>query len=296
MLDINDLKAPVRHMRRYGVTTARQILPEAAKTAAVAAALCIVSAVVPGVVRSADLVPHTAYYSLALRDGAAGGNIKSAGGDLAIRLSADCAGWTVDNHMTLDAAYSTGQAVRLGTEATTWEARDGSRYNFSMRTLVNGQEAPRIEGHAISDGVRSRAVFSSPPRPEVPLSAATVFPLAHTQKILAAAAKGRRIVTMQVFDGFSSTESSLVNVVIGMPGPVKVKPGSPAAISTDIPAWTFGFAIFADESKGAEPAMEWNTQVYANGVMGWADIIIAGFVIRAELKKLALDDLPDCKP
>ena len=280
-------------LRRTTAEAARQQLPHAARIAGLAAALSVALGGLPAVLASA-LVPHSAHYDIKLLSVRSGGNVSEVSGDMAVQWEGDCSGWTLHHRMLFDVGYADGATVRIKVDASTWESRSGDRYTYSVRTLYDDREAERIEGHARRDGAKSKAVFSAPDGKTVQLPRDVLFPTAHTEKVLAAARKGRTIVPARVFDGFTDDGALLVNAVIGN----RLADGDAAAKAFPAlaghAAWVVQLAFFPTDSAEAEPQSEIGMILYDNGVARNLDMGFGEFGIRADLKRLEVAERPVC--
>lgn len=278
-------------LRRIAAQAARQDLPHAARIAGFAAALACLLA--PAANASA-LVPHSAHYDVRLLSARSGGNVADVSGDMAVQWEGDCSGWTMHQRMFFDVGYADGTVVRVKVDASTWEARTGDRYTYSVRTLYDDREGDRIEGHARRAGAKSEAVFSVPEGKTVPLSGDVLFPTAHTEKVLAAARKGRTILPARVFDGFTDGGALLVNAVIGKHVDGAKVPGEPFPALAGHTAWRVELAFFETDSAQAEPESEIGMTLYDNGVVSNLNMGFGEFEIRADLKRLAVAERPAC--
>ena len=256
----------------------------------VLAAVAVLSA--PATAAAAAAVPHMAHYAMRLLSARSGSGVEGVTGDMAVRWEADCSGWTMTHKSVFRASYSGGQNVTLTAESTTWEARDGARYNFHTRTLLNGQETERLEGHATL-GARNEAVFAAPEPRVIPLPPEAIFPMRHTQAVLDAAERGTPILAARLFDGFSFEGAVLVNAVLGPKQPGAQRPDAAFPALARLPSWKVQLAFF-EATQASEPKSEIGMRIYGNGVADGLVLDFGDFRVQADLKNLKVEPVPSC--
>ncbi|MEQ9122887.1 MAG: DUF1849 family protein, partial [Alphaproteobacteria bacterium] len=127
---------------RFGALAARA----AAATVLGIAAGGAPAAAAPSAVR-ADLQPHRAVYEMEL---AKGGNssFSDGFGRIVIEMSDACDGFIVSQRQRVELVTRDGGSLPSDVNGSTWEAKDGGLYRYSVERL-EGVEAPsRIVGRA----------------------------------------------------------------------------------------------------------------------------------------------------
>jgi len=275
----------------YSAIFTRHLLPQVRRFCIVWGALIVLS---PTAI-AAGFAPHTAHYAMKLLSARSSSNIESVTGDMLVRWEGDCSGWTMSNRTIFNVGYTGGEAVRVTMDATTWEAIDGDRYTFLVRTLFNDKESERIEGTAHIAQNGRVADFVSPAKKRVVLPPGTIFPTRHTEQVLGVAGDRPQIVRATVFDGFTDCGAQFVNAIVG--GRIAAKPGAatPFPELKAQPSWTVNLAFFPVDKQDAEPESEISVKIFANGIAGLMDMGFGDFRVSGKLKNLETARLPVCK-
>lgn len=244
---------------------------------------------------AANLVPHTAHYTMKLLSARGGSGIDAVSGDMAIRWEGDCSGWTMSNRTVFDVTYTGGESVRVTMDASTWEAAAGDRYTYLVRTLFNDKETERIEGKARIAGGRGIAEFTLPTKKTIMLPAGTMFPTAHTKTVLDAAGETPEIIRATVFDGFTDAGAQFVNAVVGkrLSGGKLGESAFPALKNQ--PAWSISLAFFDAAKDDAEPSSEIRLKIFRNGIAELMEMDFGDFRLLADLKDLKIGKPFGCK-
>lgn len=243
-----------------------------------------------GVAETMDLAPHRAVYHLALDRANAGSGVAAVRGEMAIEWLRGCDGWTFEHKSVMSIEFAAGEAIRLTTNATSWESLDGTAYRFSMRNLTGGTESDRIEGTARLDGPggAGTAVLAAPKSKTYQLPAGALFPIAHTTEVLrrARAAAPPVLFSSVVFDGMGDEGPLSATATIGKMRRAEIPAASPAAKLAGEAAWPVHVAYYPIESPSPTPKQEIGMRLFANGVADDLTIGFADFVVRATLEKL----------
>ncbi len=248
-----------------------------------------------------SVAPHRALYDVSLED-APGGQVSGVSGKISVEWQHSCAGWTFEYRSLISVTQAETGAVRLSTVATTWESGDGTQYRFNVHNRANGRDLETVEGVASvsADGGGGKVVFSAPKKQEMSLPAGTLFPVAHAEVILTAAASRMPPVFLprQVFDGMDAEALHLVNAVIGKAGKAdgKASPASPnlhPALQR-LRRWPVSLAYFKPDAREQVPSHEVNMIVFENGVSDRMIMDFSDFTVRATLSRLEMFPRSDC--
>lgn len=226
----------------------------------------------------------------------AGGNgtgVANVDGDMVADWDQSCEGWTLSQKSVINIYAPSGQRVlSIASTISTWESRDGREYRFAVRNLRNGRPAEIIEGTAriAADGSSGRAEFTSPKKQTMPLPRGTVFPTAHTVRVLEKLHEAPTIVPMPVFDGMTVDGVHDVNTVIGRPA----KGVSTQAQLTGRWSWPIHLAFFSEGGQQAEPEHEIGMRLFDNGVSEALVLDFRNFKVRGTLERLELGRRPTC--
>lgn len=257
---------------------------------AFAAALC---AGTPA--QAAGLVPHKALYSIDLIATHNGSQITNIGGQMLYETRQDCGAWVTDHHFDLFYEYAESPGMRISSDFSTYESEDGKTLNFTSRRSRDGEMYQEIRGAAETGIKASQAVYTMPDGLKQKLAQDTVFPTAHTMKLIKHAEKGDKFYTANVFDGSDEEGPIEINSFIGkriepQKTPVKEKGGKIDSSLTDNKAWSVRMAVFPAADKGEESDYEMSMVFHENGVISDMTIDYDDFSVRQKL--VALEKLP----
>ncbi len=245
---------------------------------------------------SAQIASHRAAYKLSLGNGKSSG-ITALEGAMYIDWHEACEGWTISQRMRFQLFDNTGQEIDNDISFSSWEAKDGLNYRFTLRTLRDGEVAEELRGSAKLDGPGKggQAVFSEPENEVIALPPGTIFPTEHSILLLEKAQAGDKIFARQVFDGATLDGALEINaLVVGKLPPQKPASAKIAADLVKGAAWRMRMAFFKVGDPSAEPEYETSMHVFDNGV--GLDFIFdyRDFSIKATLEQLEALPKPRC--
>lgn len=260
--------------------------------------LMIASAVVVFVVVpvSAQVASHRAAYKLSL------GNAKTSGiadleGAMYIDWHEACEGWTISQRMRFQITDEDGQPIDNDISFSSWEAKDGLNYRFTLRTMRNGEVAEELRGHAelAGKGKGGKATFSEPDGEVIELPPGTIFPTEHSIQLIQKAIAGEQIFARQVFDGATLDGALEINALITSKlAPESLGNKKIAAELLKGSSWRVRMAFFKLEEQAAEPEYETSMRMMDNGI--GVDFIFdyKDFSIKAQLEQLEALPKPRC--
>ncbi|WP_148219279.1 cell envelope integrity EipB family protein [Azospirillum sp. B510] len=234
---------------------------------------------------SARIQPHRAIYTMALASARNGSKVSDVRGRMMFEWADACDGWTTEQRFQLRFVYSEGDDMAMNTNYTTWEAKNGLRYRFNVRKLVNGEVDEEVRGEANlnADGAGT-AQFTKPEPQEMDLPARTMFPTAHTLAILDHAERGEPFFSRTIFDGSDAEGPTEVSTVVGKPGTPKDEAKSPLLKVGK--AWPVRMAFFPLQSDSAQPEYEMSLNLLENGIAESMLIDYGDFTVNAVLEKI----------
>nr|WP_211114216.1 cell envelope integrity EipB family protein [Azospirillum rugosum] len=234
---------------------------------------------------AANIVPHRAVYKMSLLSARNSSKVTDVRGRMLFEWADACDGWTTEQRFQLRFAYSEGDEMAMNTNYTTWEAKDGQRYRFNVRKLINGEVDEEVRGEAVLDKDGSgSASFSKPEPQEMKLPDQTMFPTAHTLAILDHAGAGEHFFNRIVFDGADSEGATEVSTVIGTAAEAKEDVTDPLLKGKT--AWPVRMAFFPLKSDAAQPEYEMSLRLLQNGVAESMQIDYGDFTVNAVLEKI----------
>lgn len=239
-----------------------------------------------------EIAPHRAIYELDLASVRMGSQVSDVGGQMLFLWEDSCDGWTVEQRYRTSYLFAEGGEVQQWMTYATWESKDGHDFNFSVRNVTGGVTDEEVRGIARIAGDGGGTVeFRLPESREEALPRGTLFPTAHTLRLLEEAEAGARFFIALLFDGTEMDGLSEISAVIGDQQPVTATTEN-ALLQR--PSWPVQLAFFSVSEGTAEPTYEMSVTLYDNGVVDGMLINYGDFVIRATLLELEPIDRPDC--
>lgn len=249
----------------------------------------LVSAVLLGAALPAeatDLAAHRAVYALKLET-AKNGDVTQASGTMAYEVQDACDGWATRQRLQMTITNRDGQDVEMLSDYTTWESKDGLRIRFRTRQTTDQAVTSDIAGEAslAATGAAGSAHFSSPEDATKPLPPGTLFPMKHTEALLAAAQAGKTFIAVPLFDGTSAAGAQDSSIVINhWQGPMAGKWPDLTKLSSG----RFHIAFFDRGPEHMLPDYEVVMRYWANGVADDLEMDFGDFVMGAKLAEFTL--------
>jgi hypothetical protein len=248
--------------------------------------LCLAAFVKPAT--AAEVVPHHAVYELSLKSGGHG-EISDVAGTIEFDWEDACDGWAVSYRMDMMFVYQAGTAMEFGMNIASWESKDGSRYRFFVKRLEGDQVTEEFRGEAELDASGGgKAEYSLPEQKTVELPPGTLFPTAHSLRVLDIVAHGERFFWATFFDGSDGEGVLGVNTVVAD------RKDSDAAIGK---AWPLlagtaysnvQLAFFRSTDESELPESEQQLLMFDNGITSELIFDYGDFSVLGKLKELKL--------
>lgn len=234
---------------------------------------------------AANIQPHRAVYKMSLLSARNSSKVSDVRGRMLFEWADACDGWTTEQRFQLRFVYAEGDEMAMTTNYTTWEAKDGRRYRFNVRKLINGEEDEEVRGDArlAKDGTGT-ATFTKPEPQDMELPPHTMFPTAHTLAVLDHASAGDTFFNRIVFDGADAEGATEVSTVIG--AAIQTKDDAAEPLLKDKKAWPVRMAFFPLKSDSAQPEYEMSLRLLQNGVAESMQIDYGDFTVNAILEKV----------
>jgi len=256
------------------------------RPAAVAAVVVFGMLGTAGAAAAADLAAHRALYELKLNDAHAG-DVSSASGTMAYEVQDVCDGWATRQRLQMTITNHDGQDVQMLSDYTTWESKDGLKLQFRMKQTTDQSVTSDVAGNATLEGPgkAGTATFTSPSTDAKPLAAGTLFPMKHTEALLAAAKDGKKFLALPLFDGTTATGPQDSSIVIG---PWSGTPQGKWPDLTKLASGKFHIAFFDREPDKQQPDYEVSMRYWDNGVADDLDMDFGDFVMDGQLAEFKL--------
>jgi hypothetical protein len=252
---------------------------------------------VPAEAAGVQLVPHRAVYSMKLGSLRSGSSTVDARGAMYVEWSEACDGWTVTQRVKLALTTAQGDDLETDSNYSSWEAKDGRSYRFTVRNMRDGRLAEELRGAAnlAANAGAGEALFTTPVGTRFALPKAAVFPTEHTVQLIAAAQGGENHLSRVIFDGASLDGPLEVNAIIGAPikAPANVAADAGAELTSG-PSWRVRLAFFPLSSQSPEPDYEVGVRLFENGVADNFLLDYGDFSVAANLEKIEALPRPRC--
>ncbi len=245
---------------------------------------------------TSQILPHRAIYDLKLSKTQANSNVTQASGFFEFEWEDACSGWTVLHKTRLKVNYSDGRSLDFGASHKSWEAKDGTSYQFFIKRDYNGGAAEEVRGEAQrGEGDQPGiATYSVPEEREITLPKGAIFPTQHSLELLSAAEGEGLPLWRVVFDGSGDDGFFGISAALARPLAPGEEPGEIAQAVAAQSSWRLQLAFFDIKNQTGAPEQEQALRIFANGVVDELELDYGDFVVKARLRELKPFDAPDC--
>ncbi len=243
---------------------------------AAALAWLLAAAAVPAAAAEVPLAAHKALYVLTLEK--ARGDVVAARGTMGYEVQDACDAWAVRQRLDMLVTNAEGQTIEMVSDYATWETKDGKRMRFHMKETTDTAVTSQTDGDAEIDGPHGSGVAHYL-RPE---KATKALPPA---AIIAAAAAGKKVLELPLFDGTSDSgaeDSSIVITSRDKPAKSKWPALSP------LPSLFVHIAFYDVGSTDMLPDYQVGMRYWDNGVGDDMSMDFGDFVMHATMTEFAL--------
>ena len=223
----------------------------------------------------AEMVPHRAVYEFRLGSATSAAGITDVRGRLVFEFNGStCEGYSQKMRFVMSVTDREGTTKVNDLRSTTWEDAAGAAFRFEIENLEDRQRVDLTTGSATRDDAGQVAVaLTKPVASALNLAEPAYFPLQHTAQLIAAAKRGERQFSANVYDGSELGQQYFrTTAVIG-----KAASGDEAELAgianaerlNGQPSWPVTIAYFnaaAPQGEGT-PEHEMIFRVYPNGVI-----------------------------
>ena len=239
----------------------------------------------PDMVVYPEMAAHRALYSIRL-DPSSHGDIVAATGTMGYEVIDACDGWTVRQRLRLMVTDNEGHDIEMVSNYATWESKNGLNFNFHLKQMTEGAITSQTDGTAklVHRGGSGEARYTMPEEATKALPPGTLFPMAHTAAIIAAAREGRKFFTAPLFDGTvdnGAQDSSVAILDWKKPQPNKY---------VDL-AGLFSTRVrvaFFDRAPGTQlPDYQVGMRYWENGVADQMQMDFGDFIVNATMTEYA---------
>ncbi|WP_373084461.1 EipB family protein [Sneathiella sp.] len=254
-----------------------------------------VTAGVPGGAFAAplQLASHQAVYDLKLESLSETGGLEDVRGRIVLKIEQHCDGLIVNQRMVLELVNVQGGTVISDYVQSTWEDNSGKTMRFDMSNMLNGKTVEKYRGVAKHEKDKTTVTFSEPDKEEMDLPASVIFPGEHTRELLAAATKGKSLLSTKIFDGNGDNGLSDTLAVIG-----KEKTfADPAKVTEKLDGlkyWPLQISFFDLRERQTEPDYEIVMKMFENGVASDLLLKYQDFTLSGKMKELKFFNTEKC--
>lgn len=215
-------------------------------------------------------------------------DITGATGRLQFQVIDGCSGWGSYQHMTLIIRNVDGSLSKLISNYTTWESKDGKSLTFRVsQSDGNGKMKVVDAGTATHTGPDNSGIvkFTIPADSTVKLPPGTLFPMQHTEALLAAGRAKKAFISPLLFDGTSASGASSTFVtILGDRGPEQTPwPALDHYASTDV-----SIAFFPRTNQDSTPDFSTTMRYFEDGVTTNLALDFGDFVMSGKLDSLVI--------
>jgi hypothetical protein len=225
------------------------------------------------------MLAHKALYTLTLGS-TKGKDVIAARGTMGYEVTDACDGWAVRQRLRMTITNAEGQNIEMASDYATWESKDGLKFRYHMRQTTDTAVTSQTDGEASlrKGGGPGEAHYTAPHDATTTLPAGTVFPMAHTAAIIAAARDKKHFVSLPLFDGTdeNGVEDSFI-VAIDWKTPMQSK----WPVLSPLPSTKVQIAFFDHQPNAITPTYQVGMRYWDNGVaddmrMDFGDFVMSG--------------------
>ena len=246
----------------------------------------------PAMAEPVQLAAHRANYVLTLDSVRQDSNVTGVRGNMAYEVTDACDGWAVRQRLDMTLSNRDGQDVQMVSDYLTWESKDGSKLRFRMKQTTDNAVTEQVEGDAslTAPGGVGEIHYTQPEDKTMPLPEGTLFPMAHTAAIIAAAEAGKKFLTLPLFDGTGAEGAQNTSVFISSWGGPSAAPYPELA---ELPSGRVRVAFFARTKEAQQPDYEVGMRYWSNGVADALNMDFSDFVVNGKLASFTMP-APHC--
>ncbi len=236
-----------------------------------------------------ELAGHRAIYDISLSRPDPAGAVVAIRGRLAVEVQDSCDGHTTNQRFWTEMMNADGENVVSDFTLSSWEAKDGSRFRFEMRNLLNGEVSEEYAGSAVMRGLEGGAVEMRKPEEEtIALPKGITFPNQHLARIIRKALDGAPFASIRVFDGSGEEGLFETGAKIGRPVPPETGGNPLFAPLSGLRSWPVRIAFFPLKTKAEEPQYEIGFRLFENGVSGDITLDYGEYAMKGVLRQLEM--------
>jgi hypothetical protein len=244
------------------------------------------------------IIPHRAYYDVALARSDDGSDVASAEGKMVFEVTGSaCEGYRMRQRMVVNIGDEDGNNGLLDFRIITFESGDGDVYDFDSRTTLNEQTVEAVKGEARRVGPVVEVKLEEPAVKTVTMAGDVLFPSQHMQVIIDAALAKRRFLASDIYEGAGTGEAS-DDAAVAIGGALPLATDTP--LRNGVAHWPVSVGYF-DPDKANEhglgeelPTYQMSFTLYENGITNDLLMDYGDYALSASLKKIEPIAKPAC--
>lgn len=245
---------------------------------------CLVLSAIPVASQAMELAAHRAFYRLTLASTQNSG-VTSASGAMEYEVIDGCQGWATQQRLDMTVLDREGGDTHTVSDYSTWESKDGQHFRFRITQSTNGDRQVRAGSAELPPGRPGYAVYTLPTPKRIALPPGTVFPMAQTEAVLAAAQKGQMFVSLPVFDGTATTTVENTFAVIAERGQQMETAFAPLK---HLPSLYVHMGYFDTDTTQMLPDTLLSMRYWDNGVADALTMDFGNFIMSGKLAQFEL--------
>lgn len=247
--------------------------------------------------QAASLSAHRAIYDLTLDAERPGTQVDKARGRIAFQLTGSpCEGYTIMLRQVTSLDTGEGQETISDLRSESWENAASTSYRFKTQNFVNREIREDVTGTVARQKNDTLAVRVTKPKPANFVIPGQIYlPTEHTRAMLAAAERGERLLSANVYDG--SPDGRKIYETLTVIGAVIVPDGKEQPLSPALkglkryPVVTSYFELGKADRL---PAYTLAFDLYENGVSSALRLNYGNFALKGKLQSVELLPVKPC--
>lgn len=247
---------------------------------------------------AASIASYRAVFDLGLGTSARSSGVAALDGRLVLEWRDTCEGYIFAQRIRTEMIMYEGGPIINDYMVSSLESRDGRRFRFSLKHVVNDAEVDLHRGVAEKGAAGEPGVvgFTSPADTELALPKDVIFPSEHNLILARQAIAGERVVSAMVFDGSGAEGLNNTVAFIGRELPAVAAGDDRYAAVAGQRSWPVRLAYFqiGTKQKQSVPVYEVGFRLFESGVPGDLSLEYPEYSIIGRLKTLKILPSPDC--
>jgi hypothetical protein len=249
--------------------------------------LAALLAALPACAHADGLTGQDAVYDLTLAK-VRSHDLTGATGRMDYRVVDGCTGWGTTQHMTLIVRNIDSSLTKTVSDYVTWESKDGKTLTFRLTESDNdGKTQIDDAGTATHTGPDNAGIitYTTPANTVIKMPPGTLFPMEHTEALLAAGTAGTKFIAPTLFDGTTADGPQATFVAeLGHQGP---EHNAFPALSAE-PSSNVDIAFFQRKNSDQNPDFRTQMRYFDDGVATNLMLDFGDFIMSGKLVSLTI--------